>query len=74
MTGYEKGESGPGLIKKIFTKFIFYGTKPAKRVDLIMAVSGGKMDAFVRINRMETLNLLCLDGLFVVVVTSNGGG
>lgn len=65
---------GPGLIKKIFTKFSFYGTKPAKRVDLIMAVSGGKMDAFVRINRMETLDLRCLDGVFVVGVTSNGGG
>ena len=65
---------GPRLIKKIFTKFSFYGTKPAKRVELIMAVSGGKMNAFVRINRMETLDLRCLDGVFVVGVTSNGGG
>lgn len=65
---------GPGLIKKIFTKFSFYGTKPAKRVDPIKAISGGKMNAFVRINRMETLDLRCLDGVFVVGVTSNGGG
>jgi hypothetical protein len=45
-----------------------------KRVDPIKAISGGKMNAFVRINRMETIDLRCLDGVFVVGVTSNGGG
>ncbi len=45
-----------------------------KIVDPIKAISGRKMNAFVRINPMETLDLLCLDGVFVVGVTSNGGG
>ena len=57
LAGYEKRERVP--TKKYLQNSVSMIRSEQKRVDPIKAISGGKMNAFVRINRMETLDLLC---------------